>query len=310
MDLMDACNGGYAFYRYRTGSASSFTATLELAEPALVHSIGITVEAGSTDGYSGIGIYVEVGNSSSTTNDDERRLQAGSDTYSYGSSPDESAATAGNAPDGLLTSGVGDGFVLAYSSEYLYGAYERHASYTTLAPGFVAGEPTWHVLSGVEEPTTKVKLIFGHADQAGDACVSFHSLVVRAGSGAASPPPGKMPPPPPATSDEAPAEASPAPETSADADTDAEAAISASGGHDDSTLAIACAGTVVGVLLLASSAVGVHAWRKRAAAKRGRQGPNGVLQPGGVQLEPVATVTVVESKTAVQAVQVPVQCVV
>ena len=73
-----------------------------------------------------------------------------------------------------------DEWELQIDSPYMYGDYERYASYDSYANGFYYGEWFRHAFDNTVENVSVVKIITGNADQLGDRSVSFSGLRVDA----------------------------------------------------------------------------------------------------------------------------------
>ena len=73
-----------------------------------------------------------------------------------------------------------DEWVLQIDSPYMYGDYERYASYDNYPDGFYYGEWFRHAFDNTVENVSVVKIITGNADQLGDRSVSFSGLRVDA----------------------------------------------------------------------------------------------------------------------------------
>ena len=71
-------------------------------------------------------------------------------------------------------------WVLQIDSPYMYGDYERYASYDNYPDGFYYGEWFRHAFDNTVENVSVVKIITGNADQLGDRSVSFSGLRVDA----------------------------------------------------------------------------------------------------------------------------------
>ena len=69
---------------------------------------------------------------------------------------------------------------LQIDSPYMYGDYERYASYENYPDGFDYGEWFRHAFDGTVENVSHVKIVTGNADQLGDRSVSFSGLRVDA----------------------------------------------------------------------------------------------------------------------------------
>ena len=69
---------------------------------------------------------------------------------------------------------------LQIDSPYMYGDYERYASYESYPDGFDYGEWFRHAFDGTVENVSHVKIVTGNADQLGDRSVSFSGLRVDA----------------------------------------------------------------------------------------------------------------------------------
>jgi hypothetical protein len=73
-----------------------------------------------------------------------------------------------------------DEWELQIDSPYMYGDYERYASYDNYPDGFYYGEWFRHAFDNTVENVSVVKIITGNADQLGDRSVSFSGLRVDA----------------------------------------------------------------------------------------------------------------------------------
>ena len=73
-----------------------------------------------------------------------------------------------------------DEWVLQIESPYMYGDYERYASYDNYPDGFYYGEWFRHAFDNTVENVSVVKIVTGNADQLGDRSVSFSGLRVDA----------------------------------------------------------------------------------------------------------------------------------
>jgi len=73
-----------------------------------------------------------------------------------------------------------DEWELQIDSPYMYGDYERYASYDSYANGFYYGEWFRHAFDNTVENVSVVKIVTGNADQLGDRSVSFSGLRVDA----------------------------------------------------------------------------------------------------------------------------------
>ena len=73
-----------------------------------------------------------------------------------------------------------DEWELQIDSPYMYGEYERYASYFNYPDGFYYGEWFRHAFDNTVENVSVVKIITGNADQLGDRSVSFSGLRVDA----------------------------------------------------------------------------------------------------------------------------------
>ena len=69
---------------------------------------------------------------------------------------------------------------LQIDSPYMYGDYERYASYDNYPDGFYYGEWFRHAFDNTVENVSVVKIVTGNADQLGDRSVSFSGLRVDA----------------------------------------------------------------------------------------------------------------------------------
>ena len=73
-----------------------------------------------------------------------------------------------------------DEWELQIDSPYMYGDYERYASYDNYPDGFYYGEWFRHTFDNTVENVSVVKIVTGNADQLGDRSVSFSGLRVDA----------------------------------------------------------------------------------------------------------------------------------
>ena len=73
-----------------------------------------------------------------------------------------------------------DEWELQIDSPYMFGDYERYASYDNYPDGFYYGEWFRHAFDNTVENVSVVKIVTGNADQLGDRSVSFSALRVDA----------------------------------------------------------------------------------------------------------------------------------
>ena len=73
-----------------------------------------------------------------------------------------------------------DEWELQIDSPYMFGDYERYASYDNYPDGFYYGEWFRHAFDNTVENVSVVKIVTGNADQLGDRSVSFSGLRVDA----------------------------------------------------------------------------------------------------------------------------------
>jgi hypothetical protein len=91
---------------------------------------------------------------------------------------DQGTVATGHSGISLAVSNNGGvSYHLVHQASFMYGAYERSATYMTVAPGFGFDQWTSHTFEA-QVNVTHVKLHFGRADQAGDSAFSLHSIRV------------------------------------------------------------------------------------------------------------------------------------